>query len=147
MLTPILSKKSKNLDLGWDSFYLHSCVGGKLVLGPLWDFDLSYGNSNEGCEFYTDICRYRQPTGCNPWYVEASKHDGSASLSFSAGTKYTTTSFQSCPNAYCRRQAWFQRLQPQLYKVAIFGTRQNRETEFITRLKTIKSTTSILPSG
>jgi hypothetical protein len=35
----------KNLDVGYDSFFLYKDVGGKLTFGPLWDFDLTFGNS------------------------------------------------------------------------------------------------------
>ncbi len=35
-----------NLDVGWNSFYMYKDKGGKLCLGPPWDFDLSAGNYN-----------------------------------------------------------------------------------------------------
>ena len=34
---------------------MHKDAGGKLVFGPVWDFDLSLGNANEGAEEFTDI--------------------------------------------------------------------------------------------
>lgn len=40
----IVEELVKNLDSGWDSFYLHRFAGGKLTFGPLWDFDMSSGN-------------------------------------------------------------------------------------------------------
>ncbi|MBQ9995397.1 MAG: CotH kinase family protein, partial [Clostridia bacterium] len=51
----LVEEMVKNLDSQWDSFYLHKDAGGKLVFGPVWDFDLSLGNANEGAEEYTDI--------------------------------------------------------------------------------------------
>lgn len=31
---------------GWSSIYLHKDAGGKLKMGPVWDFDISSGNTN-----------------------------------------------------------------------------------------------------
>lgn len=39
----ILHELFKNSDTGWSSFYLYKKPGGKLSLGPAWDFDLSSG--------------------------------------------------------------------------------------------------------
>ncbi len=40
----ILQECILNLDVGWNSFYMYKDKGGKLCLGPAWDFDLSAGN-------------------------------------------------------------------------------------------------------
>lgn len=58
----LLEEIVKNLDMGYDSFYLHRDTRGKLVFGPLWDFDLSLGNGNETCEYFEGLyCAiYRQ---------------------------------------------------------------------------------------
>ncbi len=40
----IVEELVKNLDSGWDSFYLYRHAGGKLSFGPVWDFDMSSGN-------------------------------------------------------------------------------------------------------
>ncbi len=42
----ILHECMLNLDVGWNSFYMYKDKGGKLCLGPAWDFDLSAGNYN-----------------------------------------------------------------------------------------------------
>ena len=42
----------------WSSVYLHKDRGGKLRMGPLWDFDLSLGND--------DFCDAQFPTG---WWI------------------------------------------------------------------------------
>lgn len=41
----LLEEFNKNLDVGWDSFYLYRDVGGRLTFGPVWDFDLAFGNA------------------------------------------------------------------------------------------------------
>lgn len=67
--TYIVEETVKNLDVGWDSFYLYKDAGGKLALGPIWDFDLSLGNANEGCENYTDLYAAQGSKGqSNPWF-------------------------------------------------------------------------------
>jgi len=139
--TYLVEEITKNLDLGWDSYYLHKDKGGKLILGPMWDFDLSFGNANEGCEFYTDIYAgidSRNGLG-NPWYVEASKQRWFRELVVQRWDEMYDKVISKLPerilaegqrgyNAYCRN----------FIKWPIFGTRQNRETEFITRLKNYK---------
>lgn len=66
----------KNCDVGWDSFYLYKDAGGKLVFGPMWDFDLAFGNST----FATGISSYKgfsintvinSETHSNPWFTTA----------------------------------------------------------------------------
>lgn len=40
----ILEEFLMNIDVGYDSFYFTKDAGGKLVFGPVWDFDLAMGN-------------------------------------------------------------------------------------------------------
>jgi hypothetical protein len=35
----------KNVDVGWSSVYMHKAPDEKLMFGPLWDFDLAFGNA------------------------------------------------------------------------------------------------------
>lgn len=139
--TYLVEEITKNLDLGWDSFYLHKDKGGKLVLGPLWDFDLSYGNSNEGCEFYTDIYAgidSRNGLG-NPWYVEASKHAWFRELIVQRWDEVYDDIVSKLPERILAEgRRGFNAYSRNFIKWPIFGTRQNRETEFITRLKNYK---------
>ena len=67
----------KNLDMGWDSFYLYKDTGGKLCFGPLWDFDLSFGNGDETCQYYTELyCgRLYLEHLSNPWFYTAMQQD------------------------------------------------------------------------
>ena len=136
--TYLVEEITKNLDLGWDSYYLHKDIGGKLVLGPMWDFDLSFGNSNEGCEYYTDIYAgvdSRNGLG-NPWYIEASKQKWFRELVTARWDEVYDSIVSPLPSqilaegrrgygSYCRN----------FLKWQIFGTVQNRETHFITSLK------------
>ena len=48
--TYLVEEFVKNLDMGYDSFYLHR-KSGKLYFGPIWDFDLSLGNGDETCQY------------------------------------------------------------------------------------------------
>ena len=62
--TYIVHELFKNLDTGHDNFYMYRELGGKLVIGPVWDFDQCAGNANEGVD---------DPTGIRggmtqPWY-------------------------------------------------------------------------------
>ncbi len=40
----IIEEVFKNVDSGYSSVYFHKDAGGKLKMGPIWDFDLSTGN-------------------------------------------------------------------------------------------------------
>ena len=42
----LLNELFRNAAVFWFSTYMHKGVRGKLVLGPIWDFDLSIGNSD-----------------------------------------------------------------------------------------------------
>lgn len=42
----LLQEFSKNIDVGWSSFYMYREAGGKLHFGPPWDFDLAFGNDD-----------------------------------------------------------------------------------------------------
>ena len=40
----IVEEFFKNLDVGWGSFYFTKPKGGKLYFGPVWDFDIGFGD-------------------------------------------------------------------------------------------------------
>jgi hypothetical protein len=42
----IIQELSKNVDVGWSSIFMYKEKDGKLKFGPLWDFDLAYGNAD-----------------------------------------------------------------------------------------------------
>ena len=43
----IVNEICKNVDAGWDSYYLSKDAGGKLTFHPVWDYDLALGNNTE----------------------------------------------------------------------------------------------------
>lgn len=47
----ILDMVTLNNDMGY-SFYMYKKAGGKLYLGPMWDYDQSFGNSSHGGSGY-----------------------------------------------------------------------------------------------
>lgn len=68
----IVEELTKNLDAGWDSFYLYRQAGGKLTFGPLWDFDMSSGNVKAD---KTSVCHltFEKPEGLYPGNTEAGR--------------------------------------------------------------------------
>lgn len=40
----IANEICKNVDSGWDSYYVSKDAGGKLTFNPMWDYDLALGN-------------------------------------------------------------------------------------------------------
>ena len=137
----LVEEMVKNLDSQWDSFYMHKDAGGKLVFGPVWDFDLSLGNANEGAEEYTDIFVGNgrgSGGGFGTWFAVALTHEWFREMvaekwseiygSVSLMPKFILDEGQLGFRSYERN---FERWQ-------IFGTSQNRETHYITRLKNYK---------
>ena len=133
----------KNLDMGWDSFYFHKDAGGKLVFGPIWDFDLTLGNGNETCEYYTDLyCAiYRTAFDGNTmlsnnwfyalmtcdWFREevADRYAELRESVFDHLDDFVTSNAKAGFKAYSRN----------FKKWPVFGKSMNRETELITSLK------------
>lgn len=65
---------SKDWDAVGFSEYMHKERGEKLKMGPIWDFDLTYGNSTNGdCHLYTGWTK--QITSSKSWYRQLLKND------------------------------------------------------------------------
>lgn len=72
----IVNEIVKNVDTGWDSFYMYKDAGGKLCFGPVWDFDLALGNANcvKGFDSWKGISPYtvlNVNANSNPWFCYA----------------------------------------------------------------------------
>ncbi len=66
----------KNVDVGWDSFYMYKDVNGKLCFGPMWDFDLAMGNADcaKGFKSWKGLNPYHVlnvNANSNPWFCHA----------------------------------------------------------------------------
>lgn len=126
----------KNLDCGYDSFYLYREPGGKLTFGPLWDFDNALGNADEGTENYFDLyVAYNERFQSNPWLYTAMEQqwfrervvtmwDASASVRSKMSATVLKVAKEGY-NSYCRN----------FEKWDLIGRQWNRETEQITSLK------------
>lgn len=80
--TYIINELLKNKDVGESSWYIYRDRGGKLFSGPLWDFDLSLGNTSY---HVNDGDKTRKPdrlwaSESNVWYKLLLKHDGFKAL-------------------------------------------------------------------
>lgn len=135
----LVEEITKNLDCGYDSFYLYRPVGGKLTFGPVWDFDNSLGNANEGTERYQYLyAAYNEIHQNNPWFYTIMKQewfrqrvlerwDEIANVRAKLSATVTKAA-EAGYNSFCRNfEAW-----------DLFGKSWNRETEQITSLKNYK---------
>lgn len=61
----IINEITKNTDAMWSSSFMNLIRGGILKMGPLWDYDLAYGNYS-GIASMADYDGFRVKT--NPWY-------------------------------------------------------------------------------
>ncbi len=136
--TYIAEEVLKNLDFGFDSFYFHKDKGGKLNFGPIWDFDLSLGNANETCEFYTDFYAAVDVGNglSNPWYFTIMKQKWFREL-VAARWDELTDQLNAIPETVLEAgQKYIKAFSRNFIKWPIFGRVMNRETAFITTLKT-----------
>ena len=143
----LVEEITKNLDCGYDSFYLYRNKGGKLTFGPVWDFDNSLGNANEGTERYQYLyAAYNEINQNNPWFYTImnqqwfrqrvlERWDEIANIR----SKLSSTVINAAEagyNSFCRNfEAW-----------DLFGKSWNRETEQITSLKNYKEHYEFLAS-
>lgn len=72
----IINEIVKNVDAGWDSFYMYKDVDGELCFGPAWDFDLAMGNANcvkgfESSEGFSPYTVLNVNANSNPWFCHA----------------------------------------------------------------------------
>lgn len=135
----LVEETTKNLDSQWDSFYLYKDKGGKLFFGPLWDFDLSLGNANEGEETISDIfvgSGRGSGGGQTTWFALAMQHEWFRQRVADVW-KATYSSIATIPQYILDEgQLGLRSYDRNFVKWKIFGTTQNRETRNITSLKT-----------
>lgn len=137
----LVEEITKNLDSQWDSFYLHKDSGGKLVFGPIWDFDLSLGNADSGAEKYTDIFvgnGLGSGGGFGTWFAVAMSSEWFREMvvdkwleiydSISLIPQFIIDEAELGINSYERN----------FEKWKIMGIKQNRETQYIIRLKSFE---------
>lgn len=58
----IANEICKNVDSGWDSYYISKDAGGKLTFHPMWDYDLALGN-------FIDVKGYDDTAGLGVYNV------------------------------------------------------------------------------
>ncbi len=76
----IANEICKNVDSGWDSYYISKDAGGKLTFNPMWDYDLALGNNTEakGVAEPEGLCIFNVTDSCansNPWLCYAIECD------------------------------------------------------------------------
>jgi len=76
----IANEICKNVDSGWDSYYMSKDAGGKLTFNPMWDYDLALGNNTEakGVSEPEGLCIFNVTDSCansNPWLCYAVECD------------------------------------------------------------------------
>lgn len=136
--TYIVEETVKNLDVGWDSFYLYKGKGGKLYLGPIWDFDLSLGNADEGCQYYTDLHAAQNLMGqSNLWYYTLMSYDWFRDM---VAERYQSAEVQKIIGSLHGMiqnevDANYNSLKRNFDRWQIFGQRMNRETHDVVKLK------------
>lgn len=127
----------KNLDCGYDSFYLYRQKGGKLTFGPLWDFDNALGNADEGTENYFDLyVAYDERFQSNPWLFTAMKQEWFRSRVVKMWDESKDVCSKLSATVLTEGKAGYRSYCRNFEKWKLFGRSWNRETEQITSLKT-----------
>ncbi len=140
----------KNLDMGWDSFYLHKDAGGKLCFGPLWDFDLTLGNANFGCQYVSGLyCASSYPNTAaqsNPWFIAATRLSWFRTMVVERWEQMLP-SLAVYPDYILDTGATYAAsFERNFERWDIFGTVQNRETPLITSLASYREHYTYLAS-
>lgn len=136
--TYIVEETVKNLDVGWDSFFLYKDAGGKLYLGPIWDFDLSLGNADSGCENYIDLHAAQNLMGqSNPWFYHLMGYEWFRQM---VAERYQSDEVQKIVGSLHDLiqdtvDANYNSLNRNFQRWQIFGQRMNRETREVVKLK------------
>ena len=136
--TYLVEELVKNLDSQWDSFYIYKDTGSKLYFGPIWDFDLSLGNANEGEEVYSDIfvgAGRGSGGGSGTWFAVAMSQEWFRQLVQDKWNEMYERLCEMPQYIIDEAELGFRSYERNFEKWQIFGTVQNRETEYITRLK------------
>jgi hypothetical protein len=64
-----MSEMARNVDAYWFSIFLHKDRGGKLKMGPIWDYDLAFGNAFFAESYMTNGWRWGRADGeIYGWY-------------------------------------------------------------------------------
>ena len=132
----------KNLDSQWDSFYLYKDAGGKLCFGPVWDFDLSLGNANEGAEFYEGIFvgnGQGSKNGTDAWFTLAMQQTWFRQLVAEKWKEVYDSIAQMPQFILDEGKLGLASYKRNFKRWDIFGTVQNREPEAIAALQTYKA--------
>ena len=145
----LVEETIENLDSQWDSFYLHKDAGGKLVVGPIWDFDLSMGNADDGSDAIEGLFVGNgrgSGNGYDSWFGAALAQEWFREM---AAEKWAEVydSFVQMPlfirdEAEIGRDSYLRNFE----KWNIFGQKQNRETDRVVALSDFDEHTDYLVS-
>ena len=142
LATYLVEEIVKNLDSQWDSFYLYKDAGGKLCFGPVWDFDLSLGNANEGAEFYEGIFvgnGQGSKNGPDAWFTLAMQQTWFRELVAEKWKEVYDSVAQMPQFILDEGKIGLASYKRNFKRWDIFGTVQNREPEDIVALHTYKA--------
>ncbi|MBE6656971.1 MAG: hypothetical protein E7604_00845 [Ruminococcaceae bacterium] len=144
----LLEEYFKNIDVGWSSFYMYKKPGGKLILGPFWDFDLAAGNDHRldnGSAEGLYAGRYRRGFDqYHPWFTALTRQAWFRKAAIArwveirphieANLAYLDSITASAPQSFARN----------FEKWDIFGQRINQEPEHIMALDSWEEHTAAL---
>lgn len=128
----------ENLDSQWDSFYLYKNTGGKLYFGPLWDFDLSMGNADDGSDSISGIyvgAGKGSGGGSRTWFAVAMKQEWFRQEVQDKWLEIYEDICEMPDYILSEAELGLRSYERNFEKWKIFGTKQNRETPAITDLK------------
>lgn len=134
----LVEEITKNLDSQWDSFNVHKDTGGKLVFGPVWDFDLSLGNADSGAENYDGIFVGNgdgSGGGGETWFAVAMMNDWFRQMVADKWVEVYDSVSLMPQFIIDEAKLGFDSYERNFEKWKIFGQKQNRETNRITELK------------
>ncbi len=135
----IVEELFKNKDDGWDSFYMYydaTVTGEKLHFGPIWDFDLTGGNADDGCENYeglwAGISGQMQDNG---WFITLLRYSWFRGLVAERWNELKVETDKIPAAIIAEAERGFNAYSRNFEKWKIFGQRINLEPPQVTALK------------
>lgn len=124
----------KCVDVGYASFFMFKEAGGKLTVGPVWDFDRSMGNvENKGDSRYYDTLWARKD---NMWFLGLFMHEEFEMLVREKLEKYLPTIRQTLEACYIYLEAHEESFNRNFERWKILGTYVYPNPSELNRLQT-----------
>ncbi|MCL2774983.1 MAG: CotH kinase family protein [Oscillospiraceae bacterium] len=137
--TYIAEETVKNLDVGYENFYMSKSAGGKLYFASIWDVKFGGGNGNqsgtdkwEGLYVGVELGAFQE----HPWFIEFMKHNWFRQMVKDRWNALTNQLAWIVPFIQNTAATYHDSFERNFVRWPIMGTAVNREPPPVVKLKT-----------